>query len=107
MSITEILNRQMIYFARDRYYVNQDILNIDLWRLPEGLTSNLFRVLNSQQDVSIEYIVNYNGLAVEKNGDPITLRDEDIVRTANIFPLVFKIQAQAIEQSKFRLFFYY
>lgn len=90
----------MIDFKDNRYYVNPDILSIDLWRLPEGITSNLFRVLNAQQDVSIEYIVGYNGILVEENGDMITLQDEDVVRQANMFPLVFKIQAQAIEQSK-------
>lgn len=101
MSIAEMIERELLYRENDLYKVDPDILDIQLWKLPPGLTSNLYRILNAQQNTMVQDVVSYSGILNNADGDPVCLHDEDIVRQANMFPLVFNVEAQAIEQRNF------
>jgi hypothetical protein len=80
------------------YYVHPEILSVKLWKLPFGLVSNLYRVLNAQQQTMVQDVSTYAGLLIQENGDQVMVQDEDIIRHANAFPLIFKVRAQATEQ---------
>jgi hypothetical protein len=101
MSVSEMVQRRMINFGGQFYHVHDEILSIKLWKLPPGLTSNLYRILNAQQVTMIQEVSTYTGILDDIKGDPVMVHDEDIVRQANIFPLLFTISAQAAEQRTF------
>lgn len=100
MSVSEMIEREMIVLKNQRYHVHDYIKSIKLLKLPPGITSNLYRILNAQQVTMVQDVSNYTGILNNIGGDPVMVQDEDIIRQTNIFPLVFKVSAQAAEQRK-------
>ncbi|CAD5211447.1 unnamed protein product [Bursaphelenchus xylophilus] len=98
-SMAECVRRGLLIkegtLTKPLFRTNDAIRSLDLWRLPPGLPSNLFRVLNTFGEQKLCELVSRTDICLDANGD--FLREElhmaDFVRLANNFPLVFQLNS--------------
>lgn len=104
MSLADCIDAGLIVMGHDHcYYVIDAILAIKLWRLPPGLTSNMFRLLNAKSKATVTEVAQHVGVHVDRDTQTrMKVTEEDIVRQANCFPFVFELNAQAAQQASLR-----
>ncbi|KAI6195432.1 hypothetical protein M3Y96_01230700 [Aphelenchoides besseyi] len=102
MSIIECVDLGLIVYRDGSFFVREEIRDICLWHLPRGLTSNLYRLLACESISLIQDVARHSGILLDYNGQPIMLADEDIVRQANCWSMIFEIRAQSTEQHSMR-----
>lgn len=64
-------------------------------------SSNLFRLLFTEQTCSVSEITQQSSLLLDMNGHPVMVGEEDVIRQANCFPFLFEVKAHTSEQSEF------
>ena len=82
LSLDECVDEQLIVRkSDDRYHVADFIRNIQLWQLPPGLTSNVFRLLSAEGKATITEVAQHVGVHVDsKTHAAMHVTEEDIVR---------------------------
>ncbi|KAI6202631.1 hypothetical protein M3Y99_01869600 [Aphelenchoides fujianensis] len=102
MSMLDCVESGLIVAKQGRFHVRKDFLDLQLWHVPIGLTSNLFRMLFCYSTCSVQELVQQNSLLKDQDGHPVLVSEEDVIRQANCFPFLFEIAAQSNEQNSMR-----
>ncbi|KAI6227282.1 hypothetical protein M3Y99_01272600 [Aphelenchoides fujianensis] len=102
MSLLDCVESGLIVAKGGRFCVRKDFLDLQLWHVPIGLTSNLFRMLFCYSTCSVQELVQQNSLLKDQDGQPVMVSEEDVIRQANCFPFLFEVTAQSNEQNSMR-----
>ncbi|KAI6238421.1 hypothetical protein M3Y99_00693800 [Aphelenchoides fujianensis] len=102
LSLLECLESGLIVARQGRFHVRNDFLDLQLWHVPIGLTSNLFRMLFCYSTCSVQELVQQNSLLKDQDGYPVMVSEEDVIRQANCFPFLFEVTAPSNEQNSMR-----
>ncbi|CAD5207250.1 unnamed protein product [Bursaphelenchus okinawaensis] len=77
------------------YRALQAVVDVELWSLPPGLPSNLFRVLSSFGEQQLSLLMDRTDICLDDKSDFLDeqVNAADFIRIANNFPLIFKLNS--------------